>query len=194
MLSTLQDTLLAAWQGLAEFEGRASIHTWLYRIATNQCLNALRSAKRRPAKEWDVPGVEPPEVSTHALRIRGLRRRGGFLRSYIRRGPEVRPRANEGERSAGVRSLPACPYRHQPRGWSHCPHPHRRANLRYDPLRKWRTPVVRATAIASEPIAGSERDLHRCYERASMETTLRSPVEMTHKSAGIETKSLLKKQ
>ena len=57
----LQETLLAAWQGLEEFEGRASIRTWLYRIATNRCLNALRSASRRPAKEWDIPGVEPPE-------------------------------------------------------------------------------------------------------------------------------------
>ncbi len=57
----LQDTLLAAWQGLGGFEGRASLRTWLYRIATNRCLNALRSASRRPAREWDIPGVEPPE-------------------------------------------------------------------------------------------------------------------------------------
>jgi RNA polymerase sigma-70 factor (TIGR02960 family) len=57
----LQDTLLAAWQGLDGFEGRASIRTWLYRIATNRCLNALRSASRRPAKEWNMPQVEPPE-------------------------------------------------------------------------------------------------------------------------------------
>jgi RNA polymerase sigma-70 factor (TIGR02960 family) len=57
----LQDTLLAAWQGLGGFEGRASIRTWLYRIATNRCLNALRSASRRPAREWDMPEVEPPE-------------------------------------------------------------------------------------------------------------------------------------
>ena len=57
----LQDTLLAAWQGLGGFEERASLRTWLYRIATNRCLNARRSASRRPAKEWDVPGVEPPE-------------------------------------------------------------------------------------------------------------------------------------
>jgi len=57
----LQDTLLAAWQGFGAFEERASIRTWLYRIATNRCLNALRSASRRPAKEWDVPEVEPPE-------------------------------------------------------------------------------------------------------------------------------------
>jgi RNA polymerase sigma-70 factor (ECF subfamily) len=57
----LQDTLLAAWQGLAGFEGRASVRTWLYRIATNTCLNARRSASRRRAREWNMPAVEPPE-------------------------------------------------------------------------------------------------------------------------------------
>jgi RNA polymerase sigma-70 factor (ECF subfamily) len=57
----VQDTLLAAWQGLAGFEGRASVRTWLYRIATNRCLDTRRAASRRPAKGWDVPGVEPPE-------------------------------------------------------------------------------------------------------------------------------------
>lgn len=45
----LQDTLLAAWRALARFKLRASIRTWLYRIATNQCLNAIRSAGRRPS-------------------------------------------------------------------------------------------------------------------------------------------------
>jgi RNA polymerase sigma-70 factor (ECF subfamily) len=57
----LQETLLAAWQGFRGFEGRASLRTWLYQIATNRCLNARRAASRRPAKEWDVPKVEPPE-------------------------------------------------------------------------------------------------------------------------------------
>jgi RNA polymerase sigma-70 factor (TIGR02960 family) len=57
----LQETLLAAWQGLGGFEGRASLRTWLYRIATNRCLDARRAASRRPAREWDVPGVQPPE-------------------------------------------------------------------------------------------------------------------------------------
>src|SRR6267154_480701 len=52
----LQDTLLAAWQALAGFEGRASLRTWLYRIATNRCLDARRAASRRLGKEWDVPG------------------------------------------------------------------------------------------------------------------------------------------
>src|SRR6266581_3944359 len=57
----LQDTLLAAWRGFAGFQGRSSLRTWLYRIATNRCLNARRSSHRRQAKEWDVPGIQPPE-------------------------------------------------------------------------------------------------------------------------------------
>jgi RNA polymerase sigma-70 factor (ECF subfamily) len=44
----LQETLLAAWRGIDQFEGRSSFRTWLYRIATNRCLNALRSSTRRP--------------------------------------------------------------------------------------------------------------------------------------------------
>jgi RNA polymerase sigma-70 factor (ECF subfamily) len=57
----LQDTLLTAWQGLRGFEQRASLRTWLYRIATNRCLNVIRTANRRPAKAWNIPGIEPPE-------------------------------------------------------------------------------------------------------------------------------------
>jgi RNA polymerase sigma-70 factor (ECF subfamily) len=57
----LQNTLLTAWQSLSGFEGRASLRTWLYKIATHRCIDARRAAGRRPAKEWDVPGVEPPE-------------------------------------------------------------------------------------------------------------------------------------
>ncbi len=55
----MQETLLAAWRGLEGFEGRASLRAWLYRIATNRCLNALRDRRRRPQ---EVPSmVEPPE-------------------------------------------------------------------------------------------------------------------------------------
>jgi RNA polymerase sigma-70 factor (TIGR02960 family) len=57
----LQETLLAAWAGLAGYEGRSSLRTWLYRIATNSCLNARRAESRRPVKEWNVPNVQPPE-------------------------------------------------------------------------------------------------------------------------------------
>jgi RNA polymerase sigma-70 factor (TIGR02960 family) len=57
----LQDSMLAAWRGLEGFDGRASLRTWLYRIATNRCLDALRAIRRRPPKQWDIPGIEPPE-------------------------------------------------------------------------------------------------------------------------------------
>src|SRR5690242_1526556 len=49
----VQETMLAAWQGIGGFtEERASLRTWLYKIATNRCLNARRAASRRPAREW----------------------------------------------------------------------------------------------------------------------------------------------
>ena len=59
----LQETLLAAWRDLPRFERRSSLRTWLYRIATHRCLNALRSARRRPRADWPPPGLTPPEPS-----------------------------------------------------------------------------------------------------------------------------------
>jgi RNA polymerase sigma-70 factor (TIGR02960 family) len=53
----LQETLMSAWRGLDAFEGRASVRTWLYRIATNACLGVLRRA--RPPREIPPP-PEPP--------------------------------------------------------------------------------------------------------------------------------------
>jgi RNA polymerase sigma-70 factor (TIGR02960 family) len=51
----VQETLLAAWRGLKRFEGRASLRAWLYRIATNRCLNALRDNRRRPRDLGALP-------------------------------------------------------------------------------------------------------------------------------------------
>ncbi|MBB5800782.1 RNA polymerase sigma-70 factor (ECF subfamily) [Saccharothrix ecbatanensis] len=59
----VQETLLAAWSGIGGFEERSSVRTWLYRIATNRCLNALRAGSRRPheyaAYRSEVPLPEP---------------------------------------------------------------------------------------------------------------------------------------
>jgi RNA polymerase sigma-70 factor (TIGR02960 family) len=60
----LQEALLAAWRGLDGFEGRASLRSWLYRIATNRCLNALRDRGRRIPPEPQPP-FQPPEPSRH---------------------------------------------------------------------------------------------------------------------------------
>jgi RNA polymerase sigma-70 factor (TIGR02960 family) len=56
----LQETLLAAWRGLPRFQQRSTLRSWLYRIATNTCLNAIRShARRAPAEP--TPPFQPPE-------------------------------------------------------------------------------------------------------------------------------------
>jgi RNA polymerase sigma-70 factor (ECF subfamily) len=60
----LQETLLAAWRGLEGFEERASLRSWLYRIATNRCLNVLREASRRPEERRPLT-FEPPEPTRH---------------------------------------------------------------------------------------------------------------------------------
>ena len=57
----LQEALLSAWQGLAGYEGRASLRTWLYRVATSRCLDALRSASRHGPVSATMPDADPPD-------------------------------------------------------------------------------------------------------------------------------------
>jgi RNA polymerase sigma-70 factor (TIGR02960 family) len=58
----VQETMVAAWRGWADFAGRSSARAWLYRIATNRCLNAIRDGKRRPGPAL-APPFAPPEPS-----------------------------------------------------------------------------------------------------------------------------------
>ncbi|HKY60127.1 MAG TPA: sigma-70 family RNA polymerase sigma factor [Gemmatimonadota bacterium] len=56
----VQETFLRAWRGLADFEGRSSFKNWLYRIATNACLNSIasrKSARRRPLPQTEAPAA-----------------------------------------------------------------------------------------------------------------------------------------
>jgi RNA polymerase sigma-70 factor (ECF subfamily) len=60
----VQETLLAAWRGLDQFSERASIRTWLYRIATNRCIDWLRASGRRPRHAQPMTDLpEPSRVS-----------------------------------------------------------------------------------------------------------------------------------
>jgi RNA polymerase sigma-70 factor (TIGR02960 family) len=59
----LQETLLAAWRGLDRFQGRASVRTWLHRIATNRSLDALRASRRRLEDLRRLTGL--PEPTRH---------------------------------------------------------------------------------------------------------------------------------
>ncbi|HSD22273.1 MAG TPA: sigma-70 family RNA polymerase sigma factor [Anaeromyxobacter sp.] len=58
----VQETMVRAWRGLERFDGRSSLRTWLYRIATNVCLDALadRSRRERPVEEGPVGSVDDP--------------------------------------------------------------------------------------------------------------------------------------
>jgi RNA polymerase sigma-70 factor, ECF subfamily len=65
----VQETMVRAWRGLADFEGRSALRSWLYRIATNVCLDQL-SGRQRRALPMDVSGSpwQPVEASLSARR------------------------------------------------------------------------------------------------------------------------------
>ena len=108
----LQETLLAAWRGLADFQERASVRSWLYRIATNRCLNALRGAGRRIPTE-PVPPFQPPEPSRRG-EITWLQPYPDALLEAIADptpGPEARYKATEAVELAFVAGLQRMPPR-----------------------------------------------------------------------------------
>ena len=97
----LQETMLAAWRGLDEFREQSSLRAWLYRIATNRCLNALRDHSRRPKPE-QIRQVEPtwlepyPDVLLNELADAAL-------------GPDARYETEEAVTSAFVAALQHLP-------------------------------------------------------------------------------------
>jgi RNA polymerase sigma-70 factor (ECF subfamily) len=108
----LQETLIAAWRGLDRFEGRASLRGWLYRIATNRCLNALRDAGRRIPTE-PVPPFQPPEPSRRG-EITWLQPYPDVLLEHLPEpapGPETRYEAQEAVELAFVAALQRMPPR-----------------------------------------------------------------------------------
>ncbi|HJY96311.1 MAG TPA: sigma-70 family RNA polymerase sigma factor, partial [Streptosporangiaceae bacterium] len=64
----VQETMIRAWRSYGEFEGRASLRTWLYRIATNACLRALENTGRRPLPSGLGAPDEYPEAPLTAAR------------------------------------------------------------------------------------------------------------------------------
>lgn len=104
----LQETMLAAWQGLGSFEQRASIRTWLYRIATTRTLNMLRAAGRRPRMEATSLPVEPPEP-TRLGEVMWLEPYPDVLLADPETGPEARYEAREAISLAFITALQLLP-------------------------------------------------------------------------------------
>ncbi|MBW8805943.1 MAG: RNA polymerase subunit sigma-70 [Catenulisporales bacterium] len=106
----LQDTLLSAWQGLAGYEKRASLRTWLYRIATNRCLNARRAAERRLAAPWNFADYQPPEP-TRLGEVVWLEPYPDAYLIEVEPGPDARYEQNEAMSLAFVTALQTLPPR-----------------------------------------------------------------------------------
>src|ERR1700756_422787 len=58
----VQETMVRAWRSLAGFDGRSSLRTWLYRIATNVCLDTLgaNSRRARPMEDGPMASLDDP--------------------------------------------------------------------------------------------------------------------------------------
>src|SRR5438552_13393484 len=59
----VQETMVRAWKAIDTFEGRSALRSWLYRIATNVCLDMLRASQRR-ARPMDLGPASPVETAT----------------------------------------------------------------------------------------------------------------------------------
>jgi RNA polymerase sigma-70 factor (ECF subfamily) len=108
----VQETLLAAWRGLDRYEERDSLRAWLYRIATNRCLNALRDRRRRPRGAPELP-FDAPEPTRRGEPLWLEPYPDALLEQIPERspGPEARYEAKEAVTLAFVTALQRLPSR-----------------------------------------------------------------------------------
>lgn len=103
---------MAAWRALGRFEGRASLRAWLYRIATNRCLNALRGKARRPS-QVPASALERPGPTRQSEPVWLQPYPDVLLEDFPDRrpGPEARYQARESIELAFITALQHLPPR-----------------------------------------------------------------------------------
>ena len=149
----LQETLLRAWRGLESFEGRSALRPWLYRIATNACLDAIASRRRRALPNGTNPaaeaGVPLPGPTNEPLWIEPMPDTLIDLRPAV--NPEAHYDARESVTLAFLATLQTLPGR-------------QRATLILRDVLGWRASEV--ADLLETSVAAANSALHRA--RASM--------------------------
>jgi RNA polymerase sigma-70 factor (ECF subfamily) len=110
----LQETLVSAWRNLGEFGQRSSLRTWLYKIATNRCLDMLRADSRRPRIASPLPEATLPEPAGAGDAPPWLEPYPDVLLGHLadqRPGPEARYETTEAISLAFVTALQLLPPR-----------------------------------------------------------------------------------
>ena len=157
----VQETFLAAWHAISGFEARASVRAWLFKIATNRCLDALRAARRRPA----VPAAPPPGLPepTSSSEVIWLQPYPDVLLEDLPEpapGPEARYQARETISLAFVAALQLLP-------------PRQRAVLVLRDVLGFRSKEVAAMLDSSEDSVSSALK----HARANLHRRLPSPAD-----------------
>ena len=110
----LQETLVSAWRNLGEFGQRSSLRTWLYKIATNRCLDMLRAGSRRPRIAPPLPEATLPEPTGAGDAPPWLEPYPDVLLDHLadqRPGPEARYETTEAISLAFITALQLLPPR-----------------------------------------------------------------------------------
>ena len=103
----VQETMLRAWRSFAGFEGRSSLRTWLYRIATNSCLRAMENRGRRPMpSDLSSPAADPAgPLGSEQPEVSWLQPMPDAL---VTGGRPTRPPSSQPAPASGSRSPPHC--------------------------------------------------------------------------------------
>lgn len=160
----VQETMLRAWRAYDDFEGRSSLRTWLYRIATNACLNALEHSSRRVLPSGLAgPAIDSAGVGDPSLEVPWLQPIPQQLIAAETTDPAAIVAARDGLRLALVAA------------WQHLP-PRQRAILILRDVLHWKAAeVAELIGVSVAAVHSSLQRAHATLARVTPETELAEP-------------------